>query len=180
MNNTSTICKHSRGLNQAGVWSCVKTKTFSLVFPGSRPRATRRSSAPPPFTHQLLGAGGEPGSPGRLPCPPSPRRLLILHLWSRHPPPPVGHHITERRPPSPLAPLPHPPTRLGDEDGLQRAGRKREEQCRPSQILLLVQTGASSPWLCGASPQRESCSDWGQNREDLLSWSRPPPQVRRL
>lgn len=79
------------------------------------------------IAHQLLGAGGESGSPGRLSC--LPPALLLLFLSLGDPPAPVGHPLQEGGLQPLLAPLPHPQTPLGAEDGLQRAGRKREEEC---------------------------------------------------
>lgn len=53
-------------------------------------RAPQPPSAPPPLAGQLLGAGGEPGSPGRLSCPPT---LLLLLPCLRHAPPPARRHV---------------------------------------------------------------------------------------
>lgn len=186
--HTGIICRHSWCLNQAGVSHCLstwKTKSFSLVFPGSRVScgagASKHSPSPPSFAPQLLGAGGESGSPGRLPCPPPP--LFLLLLCPIHPPPSVGHLISERRTPPPFAPLPHPPTPLGAEDGLQGAGRKREEQRWRSSLLLLlllVQASPCAPRLSGASSQGESSSGRGQDQQHLLPRPQTPPQVQRL
>lgn len=164
--------------------STLKTKTFSFVFPGSGvsdwPRAPKLSSAPPTLAHQLLGAGGVPGSTGRLPCPSL--YLLLFLLCPGHSPPPVRHLVQERGAQPPFSPLSHPQTPLGVEDGLQRAGRKREELCWPLSLLLvlLVQAGPCTPRLRGASPQRERFWGWRQNQQHLLPRTKTPPQVQRL
>lgn len=131
--------------------------------PGSRvskqTEEQNRPPAPASISSQLLGAGGESGSSGRISCAPS----LLLFI---------------RGPRPPLASLPHRRAALGVEGGLHRTSSKGNEQHGPSSVLLiLVQTCSLSTWLCRTAPQTERCWVPGSNPAPRVPTTTARPQV---